>query len=104
MVAEFEKATFALKVVQISDLVTTNYGFHIVQVMEKEDAHLRPLDDVRSEIVTGIKSQTLNDRMQALADQARAELVRSPQNAQQISSKLGLIFASADKFKMGDTL
>jgi peptidyl-prolyl cis-trans isomerase D len=104
MVPEFETATFALKPGQIGDVVTTNYGFHIVQVMEKEDAHLRPLDDVRSEIVTGIKSQTLNDRMQALADQARAELVKSPQNAQQIASKLGLIFTSADKFKLGDTL
>jgi peptidyl-prolyl cis-trans isomerase D len=104
MVPEFENATFALKAGQIGDLVTTNYGFHIVQVTEKEDAHLRPLEEVRSEIVTGIKGQTLNDRMQALADQARAELVKSPQNAQQIASKLGLIFASVDKFKMGDTL
>ncbi len=104
MVPEFEKATFALKQGQISDIVTTNYGFHIVQVLEKEDAHLRPLDEVRNEIVTGIKSQTLNDRMQALEDQARAELVKTPQNAQQIASKLGLLFVNIDKFKAGDTL
>ena len=58
MVAEFEKATFALKVGQISDVVSTNYGFHIVQVMEKEDAHLRPLDEVKGEILTALKGQT----------------------------------------------
>jgi peptidyl-prolyl cis-trans isomerase D len=104
MVPEFEKATFALKQGQISDVVTTNYGFHIVQVMEKEDAHLRPLDEVRSEVVTAIKSQTLNDRMQALADQAHAELVKSPQNAQQIASKLGLLFVKVDNLKAGDTV
>ena len=104
MVPEFEKATFALKQGQISDVVATNYGFHIVQVMEKEDAHLRPLDEVRSEVVTAIKSQSLNDRMQALADQAHAELVKSPQNAQQIASKLGLLFVKVDNLKAGDTV
>jgi|CZKS01.1.fsa_nt_gi peptidyl-prolyl cis-trans isomerase D len=104
MVPEFEKATFALKQGQISDVVTTNYGFHIVQVMEKEDAHLHPLDEVRSEVVTAIKSQSLNDRMQALADQAHAELVKSPQNAQQIASKLGLLFVKVDNLKAGDTV
>src|SRR5579863_3177514 len=104
MVPEFEKATFALKTNQISDVVTTNYGFHIVQVLEKEDAHLRPLDEVRAEIVTSLKSQTLNERMQALADQAHAELVKAPQNAQQIANKLGLLFITVDKFKAGDTV
>ena len=104
MVPEFEKATFALKPNQISDVVATNYGFHIVQVLEKEDAHLRPLDEVRNEIVTGIRSQTLNDRMQALADQARAQLVKAPQNAQQIAAKLGLLFVNVDKFKAGDLI
>jgi peptidyl-prolyl cis-trans isomerase D len=104
MVPEFEKATFALKQGQISDVVTTNYGFHIVQVMEKEDAHLRPLEEVRSEVATAIKSQSLNDRMQALADQAHAELVKSPQNAQQIASHLGLLFVTVDNLKAGDTV
>ena len=104
MVPEFEKATFALKAGQISDVVATNYGFHIVQVMEKEDAHLRPLDEVRNEVVTGLKSQSLNERMQALADQAHTELVKFPQNAQQIASHLGLLFVKVDNLKAGDTV
>ena len=104
MVPEFEKATFALKQGQISDVVTTNYGFHIVQVMEREDAHQRSLDEVKSEILATLKNQTLNDKMQSLADQARAELVKAPQSAQQIAGKLGLIFVNIDKFKAGDTI
>jgi peptidyl-prolyl cis-trans isomerase D len=104
MVPEFEKATFALKQGQISDVVTTNYGFHIVQVMEREDAHQRSLDEVKSEILATLKNQTLNDKMQSLADQARAELVKAPQNAQQIAGKLGLLFVNIDKFKAGDTI
>lgn len=104
MVPEFEKATFALKQGQISDVVTTNYGFHIVQALEREDAHQRSLDEVKNEIVAALKNQMLNDRMQTLADQARAELVKAPQSGPQIADKLGLIFYNIDKFKAGDTL
>jgi peptidyl-prolyl cis-trans isomerase D len=104
MMPDFETATFALKPNQVSDVVAVNYGFHIVQVLEKEEAHLRPIDEVRTEIVAGLKSQTVSDRVQALADQARAELAKAPTTAQQIASKLGLIFANVDKFKAGDTI
>ena len=104
MVPEFETATFALKTGEISNIVQTNYGFHIVQVLEKEDARLRPIDDARNEIVTNLKSQMVNDRLQALADQARADLVKAPQNAQQIAGKLGLLFVNDEKFKVGDTI
>ncbi|HLK22957.1 MAG TPA: peptidylprolyl isomerase [Bryobacteraceae bacterium] len=104
MVPEFEKATFALNKGQTSDVVTTNYGFHIVQVLDKEEARLRPLAEVKNEIANAIKGQMLNDRLQALADQARSELARAPQNGQQIATKLGLIFAKTDNFKAGDTV
>lgn len=104
MMPDFETATFALKPNQVSDVVAVNYGFHIVQVLEKEEAHLRPIDEVRTEIVAGLKSQTVSDRVQALAEQARAEVAKAPTMAQQIASKLGLIFANVDKFKAGDTI
>jgi peptidyl-prolyl cis-trans isomerase D len=51
-----------------------------------------------------MRNQLVFDRMQALADQAHAELVKAPQSAQQIAAKLNLVFAKADKFKPGDPL
>ena len=47
MVKNFEDTVFALKPKEVSNVMTTEYGFHIIQVLEKEPARLRPLDEVK---------------------------------------------------------
>src|SRR5260370_14403328 len=44
-VKEFEKTAFSLSPGQVSDLVKTEYGFHIIKVLEKETAHTKPFDE-----------------------------------------------------------
>jgi peptidyl-prolyl cis-trans isomerase D len=46
-VPEFEKEAFSLALDQISDLVRTQYGFHIIKVLDKQTAHTKPFDEVR---------------------------------------------------------
>lgn len=46
-VPEFEKEAFSLAPGQISDLVKTQYGFHIIKVLEKQTAHTKPFDEVK---------------------------------------------------------
>jgi peptidyl-prolyl cis-trans isomerase D len=104
MVKEFEDATFALKPKEISNVITTQYGYHIIQVQEKEPAHLRTLDEVKPEILTTLRSQTVFDKMQALEEQARQELVKSPANAQQIAAKLGLQFLELKSYRPGNPI
>jgi peptidyl-prolyl cis-trans isomerase D len=104
MVKEFEDATFALKPKEISNVITTQYGFHIIQVEEKEAAHLRTLEEAKPEILTALRSQTVFDRMQTLAEQARAELVKAPTNGQQIASKYGLQFIHLNNYRPGDPI
>ena len=101
MVKNFEDTVFALKPNEVSNVVTTEYGFHIIQVLEKEPARLRPIEEVKNEIVTTLRNQLVFDQMQNLADQAHAELVKAPQNAQQIAQKLNLQFVTADKHVPG---
>jgi peptidyl-prolyl cis-trans isomerase D len=49
-VAEFEKAAFSLPKASISDLVKTQYGFHILKIIDKESAHTKPFDEVKDSI------------------------------------------------------
>src|SRR3954452_12390039 len=63
MVAEFDQVAFTLAPGQISDLVKTQYGYHIIKVVDKKAATTRPLAEVR---------QQLNDQLAYERAQAQA--------------------------------
>jgi peptidyl-prolyl cis-trans isomerase D len=50
MVPEFEEAAFALAAGEVSDLVRTRFGFHIIKVTEVREARTVPLEEVRETI------------------------------------------------------
>ena len=56
-VPEFDKVAFTLAPGQTSDLVKTQFGYHILQVEEKKTAHLRPISEVKAEIVPILEQQ-----------------------------------------------
>lgn len=103
-VENFEKTAFALKPNELSGVISTEYGYHILQVLEKEPARLRPFEEVKAELAEEQKKQRLYDRMQELADQARAELIKAPTQGEQIAARLGLKFVRVDKFTPGDPI
>lgn len=104
MVPEFEKACFSLKPKEISDIVTTTYGFHIVQVMAREDARLRPFEEVKDQIQKDRQKEQLYDRMTQLGDQARAALTKDPTQGEAIAKQLNINFANVDKAARGSAL
>jgi peptidyl-prolyl cis-trans isomerase D len=56
-VPEFEKAAFSLGKGQTSDLIKSSYGFHIINIEDKQEAHLKLLAEVKSEIQQKVKEQ-----------------------------------------------
>jgi peptidyl-prolyl cis-trans isomerase D len=68
-VPEFEKAAFSLPKGGTSDLVQSSYGFHIIHVDDKQDAHVKSLDEVRTQIEPLIKQQKAAQAAQKEADQ-----------------------------------
>lgn len=90
MVPNFEATAFSLKKGEISNVIKTEYGFHIVQVTDREDARVKPFDEVKAELATESKKQLVFDRMQSSIEQARAALVKSPTSGAQIAQQFNL--------------
>jgi peptidyl-prolyl cis-trans isomerase D len=52
----------------MSDLVKSSYGFHIIRVDDKQDAHMKTLDEVKGEIEPILKQQKTQDIAQKQAE------------------------------------
>ena len=69
-VPEFEKVAFSLPKGATSDLVQSQFGFHIIKILDKETAHTKTYD----EVVPTIMSTLLTARAQQEADTASARI------------------------------
>jgi peptidyl-prolyl cis-trans isomerase D len=101
-VPEFEKAAFSLPKGGTSDLVKSNFGFHIIHVDDKQEAHVKTLDEVKSQIEPLIKQQKAGEAAQHAADQLLADAKST--SLEKAAAAKGLQVISTDFVTSKDTL
>ena len=89
MVAEFEKAAFNLKPNTLSDVIQTQFGYHIIYVTDRKAAGQEPYDKVQKDIKEFLKNQKqvemIDELVESLKKNAKIEFVDpsyDPQNIQ----------------------
>jgi len=76
-VPEFEAAAFSLPKGAISDLVKTQYGFHIIEVIDRETARTQTFDEVKAAIQAQLQQQKAEQLGETLSAQIAEEIRRS---------------------------
>lgn len=96
-VKEFEASAFSLKPNEISDLVKTEFGYHILQLQEKQEPRVQPFEEVRDILKAEFNKDAAVSKTNANADLARAELIKSPSQADAIAGKYAAQVIRVDK-------
>lgn len=72
-VPQFDKTAFSLQPGQTSGVIRTQFGFHILQVEEKQPAHVKPVDEVHDLIMANLMQQDRSQAAQKYAAQLQTE-------------------------------
>jgi len=75
-VPEFEAAAFSLPKGSISDLVKTQYGFHIIEVIDRETARTQTFDEVKASIINQLQQDKAEQLGENLSTQVADEIRR----------------------------
>ncbi|QAU34412.1 SurA N-terminal domain-containing protein [Janthinobacterium sp. 17J80-10] len=95
MVKPFEEAANKLKQGEISGLVQTDFGFHIIQLTGIKPGSVKPLDEVKAEIAADIKKQQFAKKYAELAEVFTDTVYEQADSLKPVADKLKLKIETA---------
>jgi peptidyl-prolyl cis-trans isomerase D len=103
MVAEFEQAAFAMKNGEISNLVKTAFGFHIIKMVDNKPETTRPLAEVRTEIEDQLKWQKAQAEAEKQAKTLEAT-VKTPADLDRVAKERSLEVTETDLILLAEPI
>jgi peptidyl-prolyl cis-trans isomerase D len=91
-----EDAIYNLKQGEISNVVESEFGYHILTVTALKPAEVKPLDTVKGEIVADLKKQKSAKKYSELAEQFTNTVYEQSDSLKPVADKLGLKIQTAD--------
>jgi len=73
MVPPFEQAAFALKPGEMSDVVESQFGYHIIKVVDKQDSRVVPLEEAKGQIEEYLTQQNRHAETELFVNALRAK-------------------------------
>jgi peptidyl-prolyl cis-trans isomerase D len=103
MVAEFSEAAFSQDVGEVSGLVKSQFGFHIIKTTDKRPASTRSLAEVRTQIEDQLKFEKAQAEAQTIADDA-ARQIDDPSDFDRVAQARGLTVGDSGLFSRDEPL
>lgn len=90
MVKPFEDAVSKLKQGEISDLVQSDFGYHIIQLTGIKPASVKPLEEVKGEIAAEIRKQQAAKKFSEMAELFSNTVYEQADSLKPVADKLNL--------------
>ncbi len=96
MVPAFEKAAFALKPGEVSELVESSFGFHIIKLSEVQGGESKPLEEVKDQIVADLQFEKAENSYFEKAETMQTLAFEQPDSLEPVAAELNLKIKESD--------
>jgi peptidyl-prolyl cis-trans isomerase D len=103
MTKVFSDAAFAMKPGEVSDIVKSEFGFHIIKTTDRRPGGTQPLESVRAQIEDQMKFEKAQAEAQAIADQAAKE-IDDPSDLDTVAKSRNLTVSDSGLFSREEPL